>query len=258
MKSLETLMDIVKTLRSPGGCPWDIEQTFESLKPHIIEEAYELSDAMGREDMVDLREELGDVLLHVVMLSRMAEETGSFSLTDVMDDVSEKMIRRHPHVFGEKKADSVEDVWKNWEAVKKSEKKDAGLFESIPKSLPALMKAYKVQKRVARQGFDWGDEASGPLDKLDEEIGELKEAIANESAERQEEEFGDVLFSCINVARKIGCEPETTLSNATQKFMDRYELMQQLMGQDGQTQSDLSLEEMEHYWQAAKKASLSQ
>lgn len=251
---LEKLVEIVRILRAPGGCPWDRQQTYLSLRPHIIEEAYELLDAMEREDMEDLREELGDVLLHVVMLSQMADERGCFSVQDVIKDVSEKMRRRHPHVFGQKTAETVEDVWKNWEAVKSEEKKDIGIFDSIPKSLPSLMRALKIQKRVARKGFDW-EGTDPPFEKLEEEVNELKEVVSIGDENAIEDELGDVLFSWVNVARKIGVDPEIALSSAIKKFTRRFEVMDKTLKQENVVLKDLDAESMERAWQSAKKKS---
>jgi MazG family protein len=175
-ENISTLIDIVKRLRAPNGCPWDREQTFQSLTPHIIEEAYELVDAIEKESFSDIKEELGDVLLHVVMLSELAAEKNEFSISDVARQVAEKMIRRHPHVFADTKVDSVADVWKNWDAIKKQEKNQNNLIDAIPKNLPALMQAALIQKRVSRIGFDWAD-IQGPIDKIYEELNEVQQQI---------------------------------------------------------------------------------
>lgn len=249
---LEKLVDIVKILRSPGGCPWDIEQTFQSLRPHIIEEAYELADVMEREDLEGLREELGDVLLHVVMVSRMAAEKGVFGVSDVIDDVCQKMIRRHPHVFGEASADTVEDVWQNWEAVKKKERQSGDLFASIPMALPALMKANKVQKRASREGFDWKSN-DGSIQKVEEERQELIEAMASENQQAIQEECGDLLFSVVNAVRKCGVEPEQALNQATRKFIHRYQQVAQQCQKNGRDLKSLSEIELAAIWETVKK-----
>ncbi len=252
MECFDRFVAIIAKLRAPGGCPWDIEQTFESLTPHIIEEAYELADVMRREDAVGLQEELGDVLLHVIMLSGMAAEKGWFTVSDVIEDVTEKMIRRHPHVFGDVLAKSSDDVISNWDQIKILEKADqTSIFESIPVALPSLMRASKIQKRASREGFDW-DSIEGPLDKLKEEVLELEGSVL-ENPDTIEEELGDVLFSMVNVARHLSVLPEEALQKANEKFMKRYALMGQLIQQDGHAIGKLSLEEKETYWNVAKQ-----
>jgi len=252
MQSFDRFVAIIAQLRAPGGCPWDIEQTFQSLTPHIIEEAYELSDVMRREDMLGLREELGDVLLHVVMLSGMAAERGWFGVTDVIEDVTEKMIRRHPHVFGTETVNTADDVVTHWDAIKLQEKSlQASLFDSIPAALPALMKAHKIQKRVSREGFDWPNR-DGAFVKLKEELGELEFAVT-QSPSTVEEELGDVLFSVVNVSRHLSILPEEALQKANDKFIKRYLLTQELAGNDGRHWSSMTLEEKEQYWIKAKQ-----
>jgi MazG family protein len=252
MECFDRFVAIIAKLRAPGGCPWDIEQTFESLTPHIIEEAYELADVMRREDAIGLQEELGDVLLHVIMLSGMAAEKGWFTVSDVIEDVTEKMIRRHPHVFGDVLAKSSDDVISNWDQIKTLEKAgQTSIFESIPVALPSLMRALKIQKRASREGFDW-DSIEGPLAKLKEEVAELESSVL-ETPNTIEEELGDVLFSMVNVARHLSVLPEEALQKANEKFMKRYALMGQLIKQDGYDIGALSLDKKETYWTLAKQ-----
>lgn len=253
--SFPAFVDLIKKLRSPGGCPWDIEQTFESLIPCIIEEAYELSDAMRNRDLELLREEVGDVLLHVVMLSNMASEEKAFDISDVIFDVHNKMIRRHPHVFGDQTAKTSNDVVKKWDAVKNLENKDKkkGVFDSIPNYFPALMKSLKIQKKVGRMGFDWPDE-KGAIEKIKEEVSELEEVLSkNSNKEKLEDEFGDVLFSFVNIARKLKIDPEEALNHTNRKFIQRYEEMLTLVEADNQSFESLSLEIKEKYWVKAKQ-----
>ena len=245
--NLDKLKEIVKRLRAPDGCPWDIEQTFQSLTPHIIEEAYELVDAIESEDVQHFKEELGDVLLHVVMLSEMADEKGWFKLDDVAKDVTDKMIRRHPHVFGDKSAQTADDVWVHWEEAKKKENPDSSVMDNIPK-LPALIQASKIQKKAARVGFDWPDK-QGPIDKLREEVAELVEAV--EDPHHREEELGDVLFSLVNICRHYQLNAEDVLRHTNQKFVKRFKLMESLF--EGRELQTLSLREMEAKWQEAKQ-----
>lgn len=250
---IQRLDEIVKRLRAPDGCPWDKEQTFQSLTPHIIEEAYELVTAMESGNKSDLQEELGDVLLHVVMLSSMAEEEKAFTLNEVARDVSDKMIRRHPHVFGDGEAKTVDDVWKNWDAIKKQEKQNQGPFESIPKQLPALLQAYKLQKKAARLGFDFPTE-EGALEKVQEETQELLYELRENPADlaKCEAEFGDLLFSLINIARKLGLNPEEALRHTNEKFRYRFTKMDDMAQNKGAALTDLSLEELDSLWTQSK------
>lgn len=252
MKLFDELVTIVKRLRADDGCPWDKAQTFQSLTPYIIEEAYELVDCMKSQSYPDLKEELGDVLLHVVMLANMAEEEGAFGVKDVIQDVSDKMVRRHPHVFGDETAESVDDVWKHWESIKKQEKKGSP-FSSIPTTFPALMKSFKVQKKAARMGFDWPS-LDGPVEKLKEEVDELKQASETASDEEIEDEMGDVLFSIVNIARKLKVNPEEALQRSVKKFMSRFELMLAESEKQNTEFSSLNLDDMEVLWKKAKQS----
>jgi len=252
--NFQKFIDIIKKLRAPDGCPWDKEQTFESLTPHIIEEAYELKEAMVGDSPDLLKEELGDVLLHVVMLANMAEEQKWFNISDVIEIVTEKMIRRHPHVFGDTKVNSVDDVWTNWEQIKSQEKSNVGksILNSVPISLPALMEANKLQKKAARQGFDW-DKIEDAMAKLDEEIQEMKEHINTPNSEKLKDEAGDTLFALVNVFRKLGIDPEEALKNTNKKFKKRFQHIESEAEKDGKKLTEMSLEEMDTHWEAAKQ-----
>ena len=247
---LNKLTDIVTKLRGPGGCPWDQEQTFKSLKPHIIEESYELVDAIDQSDMTLIKEELGDVLLHVVMLSKMAEEFNEFCLADVIENVCQKMIERHPHVFANTSVKNSDEVKKNWELIKQKGKTKS-MMSGIAKSLPSLKQAYDIQKKAASVGFDWPD-VKGPLDKIHEEAIELKKEVQLKS-DCIEEEAGDLLFAMVNLYRKLGLDAEECLRQANKKFMNRFEKMTAIAKEKKQIFSDLSLAEKELLWTECKK-----
>lgn len=224
------LVEVIRKLRSPGGCPWDIEQTHHSIRQNLIEETYEVIEAIDKEDTELLKEELGDVLLQVVFHSIIEEEKSSFNIDDVADGVCKKMIIRHPHVFADVKADTTEQVLKNWDAIKmetKSQNTQSEVINGISRSLPALMRSQKIQQKVAKVGFDW-DNVNGAIDKLTEEIEELKEAIQEVNSEHIEEELGDVLFSAVNVSRFVKVDAEKALYNACEKFISRFSKMEKL------------------------------
>lgn len=250
--SMAKLEEIMKTLRSPGGCPWDREQSHETLKPYLIEESYEVLEAIERQDMYNLAEELGDLLLQVVFHAQVAHEAGEFEFTDVLRGIIHKMIHRHPHVFGEVHVDNSEQVLKNWEEIKKKEKgeeRTKGWFH-FPQALPALMLAAKTQKTVAKIGFDWSD-YQGALAKVHEELQELQEAI--KAGEGIQEEFGDTLFALVNLARFLRLDPEDTLRRAVRKFQTRFEKMAEIALGEEKSLNDMTLEEMDFYWEKAKR-----
>lgn len=256
MSPITELIAVIKALRGPQGCPWDKEQTFQSLTPYIIEEAYELIDAMEAAEkgqFSSLKEELGDVLLHVVMLAAMAQEKEQFEFDHVAQTITEKMIRRHPHVFSDTKVNSVDEVWKNWDAIKKTEHNHP-ILASVPKHLPALMRAYKIQKKAAKQGFDWPS-LEGPLEKLDEEVKEIKAELSSPTVNtsRLEEEFGDFLFSAVNVARKLGIDPEKALTISNEKFIKRFNHMEKTITAQHSDWAEKSLEELNELWEKAKE-----
>jgi len=249
--SLTKLQEVMKTLRAPGGCPWDFEQTHETLKPYLIEESYEVLEAIERKDMYNLTEELGDLLLQVVFHAQVAHEAGEFEFDDILRGIIQKLIHRHPHVFGEVHVDNSEEVLQNWEEIKKQEKGEEraqGWFH-FPQALPSLMLAAKTQKAAAKVGFDWPD-WEGPLAKVQEEIKELQEAM--NSGEGIQEEFGDTLFSLVNLARFLKLEPEDSLRKAVYKFQTRFEKMAELALIESKKLGDITLEEMNFYWEKAK------
>ena len=252
-------VDTIAALRAPGGCPWDREQTHESIARNMIEEAYEAVDAIEQHDAAHLREELGDVLLQVVLQSQIAADAGEFTVADVCHDVNEKMIRRHPHVFGEEAAASADEVLSTWDNVKLAEKSasDAqeeapkGLLDAVPVSFPALLQAYKISRKAVAVGFEW-ETVEEVWAKVEEEIAEFKQACQNGTAEEKELEFGDVLFSLVNVARKEGIDAETALRASCRKFRERWAFMEGAAWGQGLRIEELSMEEMQQLWDQAK------
>jgi nucleoside triphosphate diphosphatase len=256
------LAQIMARLRDPvAGCPWDLEQDFATIAPYTIEEAYEVADAIERGDMGELRDELGDLLFQVMFHSRMAEEAGAFALADVVAAINDKMIRRHPHVFGEDRdGRSADEQTVAWEALKAAEraKKSAAdappsALDGVARALPALLRAEKLQKRAARTGFDW-TETPPIFDKLEEEIAEVKEAMASGDADAVEDEVGDLLFVVANLARRLSVDPEQALRKANAKFERRFRAMEGEAARDAVDFASLSLDEQEAYWQRVKRA----
>lgn len=252
------LVDIMARLRAPDGCPWDREQTLRTLAPYVLEEAAEVVDAIERGDLAGVREEVGDLLFEGVFLSQVASEDGTFDVADALTVVNEKLVRRHPHVFSREADLSPDDVKRQWDDIKRAEKAERGdradsVLAGVPASLPALMRASQLCGRAATVGFDWPD-VTGILHKLDEEIVELREAVADGPTSRAAEELGDVLFVLANLARRLGVDPEATLRTANRKFERRFGAMQQHVEATGRTLTDSTLEEMEAGWQAVKAA----
>lgn len=252
--TLEDLQAVIARLRGENGCPWDRVQTHESLRADMLEEAYEAVDAIEKNDMENLKEELGDVLMQVVFHAAIEEEQGGFTMQDVIQGICEKMVYRHPHVFGELSVDTAEQVLVNWEKLKKKEKHmecQTDVLKSVPEALPALTRARKVQKKAADVGFDFY-ESGGALEKVKEEIGELEVALAQENG-NIEEEFGDILFAMVNVARFLQINPEFALTKATKKFINRFEYIENSALSEGKQLSNMTLEEMDLLWDKAKK-----
>lgn len=249
------LVDVIRALRSEGGCPWDIEQTHESIKKNLIEETYETIEAINKGDSEMLREELGDVLMQVVFHAQIEDEKGVFNIDDVADENCKKMIERHPHVFGEINVNSVDDVLTNWDAIKrksKGQKTTSQAIDSVPRELPALMRADKIQSKAAKAGFDW-TQVDGALERLCEEIGELKEAIANGNKDEISDELGDVLFSAVNVSRFVKVDAEEALTSSTDKFIGRFKKVEKLAEERGIDMKTSSLEILDELWDEAKK-----
>ena len=254
-------VELIARLRAPGGCPWDREQTHETVKPMTIEEAYEVAHAIEEGDDEELAGELGDLLLQVVFHASIAEERGAFGLRRVIERVADKMVRRHPHVFGDDDAATSGEVLRNWEAIKAQERAakgrdDESMLDSIHKGLPAVMEAFQMTTKVSRVGFDW-KEADGALGKLDEEVLELREAIAAKSdAAKVAEEVGDLLFAAVNVARLTGVDPESALKAANRKFRRRFRHIEERLRAEGHKPADSTLEEMDRLWDEAKARGL--
>ena len=253
--NIDDLVAIIKLLRAPGGCPWDREQTHESIKKNFIEETYEVVEAINKQSTDMLREELGDVLLQIVLHSEMESENGNFSFDDVVNDIVQKLVVRHPHVFGEVVANNTAEALNSWDAVKlktKGQKNQTESMLSVPRELPALMRAQKIQHKAAKIGFDW-DNVGGAVDKLYEEIDELKTAMEQGKRFDIEDEFGDVLFSCVNIARFIDVDSEEALTASTDKFMSRFSLVEQMASEQGIDMKSSSIEELDRLWDKAKK-----
>jgi len=253
-ESLVRLLETVRRLRGPEGCSWDREQTVMSLRPFLLEEAYEVADAAEKGDPDMLRAELGDLLLHVVMSAVICEEDDLFSLEEVIDGIREKLVRRHPHVFSDRVGLTPDEVERQWESIKAEEKadRDESFFGSFPAGMPSLQTAWRIQQRASEVGFDWPD-AKGAADKVLEELKEFEKAIEESGPEAQEEELGDVLFSLVNYCRLMGFEPEATLRRSNSKFVLRFSRMERILTRMGLTLEQSDLAQMEHAWARAKK-----
>ena len=250
---IQPLVDVMRTLREPGGCPWDREQTHASIRSNMIEEVYEYLEAVDAEDTEGMREELGDILMQIVFHARMAEEAGRFDLQDVIDEVVDKLIRRHPHVFGETKVTGSDEVLVNWEAIKKTEKTERKhVLDGVTQGLPALLRAYKLQSKAAKVGFDWPD-VKGVWDKVQEELVELQEALASGDRAAAENELGDVLFALVNYARHQKIEPEVALNGTNNRFAKRFAHVESCVEASGKAWQDFSLDELDQFWDEAKR-----
>ncbi len=253
--NINDLISIVTALRAPGGCPWDREQTHQSIKKNFIEETYEVIEAINKNDPDMMKEELGDILLQVALHCEMEREKGNFDFNDVANDIVKKLVVRHPHVFGDAVANSNSQALENWDAVKlrtKGMKSQTESMVSVPRELPALMRAQKIQHKAAKVGFDW-QEISGALEKLYEEIEELKIAVSNGESSQIEDEFGDVLFSCVNISRFINVDSEECLTASTDKFVSRFAQVENLAKEKGIDMKSASLDELDALWDEAKK-----
>ena len=251
MNDLYKLVGVMRRLRGENGCPWDREQSHETLKPYLLEEAYEVLHAIDRKDDKELMEELGDLLLQIVFHAQLATEEGRFTIDDVAEAIVRKLVRRHPHVFGEVTVENSDEVLKNWEKIKKREGK-ISVLAGVPDSLPALLKARRVQEKAKRAGFDWKS-VDGPLDKLLEEIKELKNEAEKGKKRRMEEELGDLLFSIVNVSRFLGIDAEDALRKTIHKFIKRFNYIEETIKKRGEKSlEDHTLEELDLLWEEAK------
>ena len=255
-EKFQQLVALMERLRAPGGCPWDREQTFDTIKPYTLEETYEVLDAIDRRDWNGLAEELGDYILQAVFYAQMAVEQQLFSIADALDAINRKLIRRHPHVFGGESAETAGDVKRIWGEVKAAEKKekgaaDEGLLGSVPRALPALVEAQQISSRAAGAGFDWQN-AGQVIDKLHEELAELARARQNAEPAEIEDELGDILFVIVNLARFVGVDPEQALRQTNAKFRRRFAFIERQLAARGKTPEQSNLEEMEALWQQAK------
>jgi MazG family protein len=257
---LGDLVAIMDRLREPGGCPWDREQSFATLRGYLIEECYEVAEALDRSDPDALREELGDLLLQVVFLSRIAKENGSFTIEDVIRGIVDKMVRRHPHVFGSEKAETSEEVLRNWEEIKKKEKETAAggspaparsLLDGIPAALPAVQRARLLGERASRVGFDW-TRPEEVLAKLDEELDELRRAVTTGETDEAGRELGDLLFASVMLGRKLGVDAEAALQGANRRFRERFAWMERTLAADGSSMAEAGSETLETLWRRAK------
>ena len=251
-KNISQLLKIMSRLRSPTGCPWDREQTHRTIRHNLIEETYEALDALDSGDMDAFRDELGDLLLQVVFHSQIASEAGQFDFDSVAKTIAAKLLRRHPHVFGKKKADTSQEVLRQWEAIKKTEKQSHSIYAEVPRSLPALLKADKIQRQASRVGFDW-KHVNDVVAKVEEELRELKAALAAGDRRHFAEELGDLLFATVNLARFEKFDPEDLLNQTIHKFVRRFQHIERTLHQRGRRLEDCSLAELDALWETAKR-----
>ena len=250
LSQFKTLVEIIARLRAPDGCPWDRQQTHASLRANLLSECYEVLEALDKGDSAELCEELGDLLLQIVLHAQIAKDAGEFEMGDVIKNITTKIVHRHPHIFGSKKVANAEEVMHNWEALKREERAEGtSMLEGVPKDMPALGYAQEIQRRVARVGFDWED-IEGVIDKLAEEVRELREAAA---PEERAQEYGDLLFTLVNIARRDGIDTEASLREANRKFYKRFAYMEELCRQRGLGLDKMSFEEQNKLWDEAKR-----
>ncbi len=251
----EELVEIMARLRGENGCPWDREQTSESIKPYLVEETYEVLEAIDEQDPEKLQEELGDLALQIVFHARMAEEAGAFTITEVLIGINEKLRRRHPHIFGDVKAETAQEVLFNWEQIKKQERQNAkgkaSILDGVPRELPALLRAHRLQEKASRVGFDW-TEARQVLQKVEEELAELKAAMEEERSDRMEAELGDLLFSLVNLSRFLSVNPEEALRKTIARFIARFRYIEEELAGRGKSLRHATLQEMDALWAEAK------
>jgi MazG family protein len=255
LEGYQAVIDLVQKLRSPDGCPWDREQDLESITPYILEECHELLEAMARKDHAGICEESGDLLFQIIFLAHLENEAGRFGMREILERIHAKMVTRHPHVFGDAAVHDVETVLLNWEIIKAKEfdkKHRTSVLDGVPSAMPALLRAMAIQRKAARVGFDWS-EIEDVLAKVEEEIGELREAEAAGDSPAMREEFGDILFALVNLGRKIGIDPEQALTATTEKFIRRFRHVEAEAERTGQALAECTLSTMDGWWEAAKK-----
>ncbi len=253
MDNLQKLLDIMERLRAEDGCPWDREQTKETLTPYLVEETYEVIEAIEEGNPEKIKEELGDLLFQIVFHCQIAKERGEFSIEDVVDAIGRKMIGRHPHVFGNANYETAEQVVKQWEERKREEGKNReSILEGVPKELPSLLRAHRIQSRAARVGFDWNN-VGGVMEKLDEELSEFRDALEQKDRAAIEDELGDIFFSLVNISRFVGVNPEDALRKTILKFVSRFRFMEVKAADAGQQLSKMTAEELDKLWEQAKK-----
>ncbi len=246
------VVKIMEILRGEGGCPWDREQTRESLKPYLIEEAYEVLEAIDEKDPEKLKEELGDLLLQIIFHAQMAKEKGEFDVSQVLQTLAEKLIRRHPHVFGEAMVKNAQEVLENWEVIKEHEEGHSSALGGVPSSLPALLQARRIQDKASRVGFDWS-QVEPVWDKVAEEWGEFKDACAQGDRDAMFRELGDLLFAIVNLSRFLGMDAEDALKQCNKRFINRFSYVEKRLREQGQTPKETGLETMDRYWEEAKR-----
>jgi len=255
-QDFQNLLKIIQRLRSPGGCLWDIRQKKEDVGRYLIDEAYEVIDAIDSGSPKELKEELGDLLFQILFIARISEEESEFDISDVIKEISGKMIRRHPHVFGNKKVQDIPEIKSNWEDIKKQEKsgkgKDESFFNRIPKSLPSLLRAQKITEKASRVGFDWKN-IDGALKKIEEELMEFRVALKSKEKGELKNEIGDIIFSLVNLSRFVEISADEALRSSIKKFTDRFSYIEEKLKSHGKTLSDTTLEEMDHLWDESKK-----
>jgi tetrapyrrole methylase family protein / MazG family protein len=251
VKEFVTLVEIIAKLRGPDGCPWDKKQTHASLKEYLLAETYEVLEALDHQDLTMLRQELGDLLLQIILHARIAEDNSEFKLEEVIGEINTKLIRRHPHIFADVKVNSAEEVVRNWEQIKKKERShESSILDTVPRQMPALAYSKEIQRRAAETGFDW-ENIDGVIEKLSEEVKEFKRS---ESMEEKNDEFGDIFFTLVNVSRRMGIDPEASLRQANSKFFQRFSYMEKLCRERGLAFAKLSFDEQNALWDEAKKA----
>lgn len=253
-EQIEKLIEILAVLRSPNGCPWDKEQSYQDINPYLLEEAHEVAESVDQKDFEGLKEELGDLLVHIFFYSQLAAEEKKFDVAGVAQSACEKLVRRHPHVFGDDKASTTKEVLVNWEKIKQKEKKKDSLLVGLPKAIPALIKAFRIGEKTSRVGFDW-KETSGIFEKVKEEVDELSEVIGSKNQEAIEREYGDLLFTLANLGRFLKLDPETSLRKACQHFINRFQRIEKETRKQNRHLQDLTAQEWDQLWEEAKRFS---